>query len=110
MITIEQAGGIFLFIIIVSVQRNAERIFLEAADPLREGLMKRGIIELPVLLALFLQGSVMNIVNAMETNQFPQPSPGPTDPLPKPSSPLPVPPEPKLPNQSSPNTPEILCP
>jgi hypothetical protein len=54
MITIEQADGIFLFIIMLSVQRNAERIFLEAADPLREGLMKRGIIELLVLLALFL--------------------------------------------------------
>lgn len=110
MITIEQADGIFLFIIMLSVQRNAERIFLEAADPLREGLMKRGIIELPVLLALFLQGSVMNIVNAMETNQIPQPSPGPTDPLPKPTSPSPGPPVPKLANQILLNTPEILCP
>lgn len=72
--------------------------------------MKRGMIELTVLLTFFLQGLVINMVNAMETNQFPQPSPGPTDPLPKPSSPSPGPPAPKLANQISPNTQEILCP
>ena len=72
--------------------------------------MKRVMIELLVLSALCLPGPLITIANAMETNQFPQPSPGPTDPLPKPSSPLPVPPEPKLPNQISLNTQEILCP
>jgi hypothetical protein len=72
--------------------------------------MRHGMIELPVLLALFLLGPVINIVNAMETNQLPQPSPGPTDPLPKPSSPSPGPPAPKLANQILPYTQEILCP
>ena len=70
--------------------------------------MKCGMIELMVLSAIFLQGPVINVVNAMETNQLPQPSPGPTDPLPKPSSPSPGPPEPKLPNQISPYTQDIL--
>lgn len=72
--------------------------------------MKRGMIELTVLLTLLLQGPVINMVNAMETNQFPQPSPGPTDPLPKPSSPSPGPPAPKLANQISPWTQEMVCP
>jgi hypothetical protein len=66
--------------------------------------MKRGMIELLVLSALFLQGPIINIPNAMETNQSPQPSPGPTDPLPKPTSPSPGPPEPKLPTQILPCT------
>ena len=65
--------------------------------------MKRGMIQLMVLSAFFLQGS---IANAMETNQSPQPSPGPTDPLPKPTSPSPGPTEPKLPNQILPCTQE----
>ena len=72
--------------------------------------MKHGMIELLVLSALFLQDPVINVVNAMETNQLPQPSPGPTDPLPKPSLPSPGPPVPKLPNQISPYTQDILCP
>ena len=61
--------------------------------------MKRGMIELLVLLALFLQGPFGNITSPMETYQSPEPSPGPTDPLPKPTPPSPGPPEPKLPNQ-----------
>jgi hypothetical protein len=68
--------------------------------------MRRGMIELLVLSALFLQGPIVNLTNAMETNQSPQPSPGPTDPLPKPTSPSPGPPEPKLPNQILPCTSE----
>ena len=71
--------------------------------------MKRGMIEFLVLSALLLQDPVINVVNALETNQLPQPSPGPTDPLPKPTSPSPGPPGPKLANQVSPNTQEILC-
>jgi hypothetical protein len=72
--------------------------------------MKRGMIELSVLLALVLQGLGMNIVNAaVEANQLPQPSPGPTDPLPKPTSPSPGPPAPKLATHMSP-TQEIPCP
>ena len=73
--------------------------------------MKRGMIELMVLLALFLQGP---IANAMETNQSPHPVPGPTDPVPGPTDPLPPkpfppppspgPPEPKQPNQILPRT------
>lgn len=66
--------------------------------------MKRGMIELMVLLALFLQGP---IANAMETNQSPHPVPGPTDPLPPkpfPPPPSPGPPEPKPPNQILPRT------
>ena len=61
--------------------------------------MKRGMIELMVLLAVFLQGP---IANAMETNQSIRPVSGPTDPLPPkplPPSPSPGPTEPKLPNQ-----------
>ena len=61
--------------------------------------MKRGILELMVLSALFLQGP---IANAMETNQSPHPVSGPTDPLPPkpfPPPPSPGPPEPKQPNQ-----------
>ena len=61
--------------------------------------MKRGMIELMVLSALFLQGP---IANAMETSQSIRPVSGPTDPrLPKPIPPPPTPgpPEPKLPNQ-----------
>ena len=61
--------------------------------------MKRGMIELMVLLAVFLQGS---IANAMETNQPIWPEAGPTDPLspkPIPPPPTPGPPEPKQPNQ-----------
>ena len=61
--------------------------------------MKRGMIELMVLSALFLQGP---IANAMETNQSTRPASGPTDPLlpkPIPPPPTPGPPEPKLPNQ-----------
>ena len=61
--------------------------------------MKRRMIEVLVLSALFLQGSIAHIASARETNQSPQPSPGPTDPLPKPTSPSPGPPEPKLSNQ-----------
>jgi hypothetical protein len=72
--------------------------------------MKRGMIELSVFLALVLQSLGMNIVNAaVEANQLPQPSPGPTDPLPKPTSPSPGPPAPKLANQMPPNTQEIPC-
>ena len=66
--------------------------------------MRRGMIKLLVLSALFLQGPIVNFVNTMETNQSPQPSPGPKDPLPKPTSPSPGPPEPKLPNQILPCT------
>ena len=33
--------------------------------------MKRGMIEVLVLSALFLQGPIVNIANAMETNQLP---------------------------------------
>ncbi|RPH79696.1 MAG: hypothetical protein EHM80_07215 [Nitrospiraceae bacterium] len=66
--------------------------------------MRRGMIELLVLPALLLQGPIVNLTNTMETNQSPQPSPGPTDPLPKPTSPSPGPPEPKLPNQILPCT------
>ena len=61
--------------------------------------MKRGMIELMVLSALFLQGP---IANAMETSQSIRPVSGPTDPLlpkPIPPPPSPGPPEPKLPNQ-----------
>ena len=47
---------------------------------------------------------IVNLANTMETNQSPQPLPGPTDPLPKPTSPSPGPPEPKLPNQILPCT------
>ena len=68
--------------------------------------MKRGMIDLLVLSVLFLQGPIVNLANTMETNQSPQPSPGPTDPLPKPTSPSPGPPEPKLPNQILPCTQE----
>jgi len=70
--------------------------------------MKRGMIELLVLSALFLQGPIVNLANPMESNQSPQPSPGPTDPLPKPTSPSPGPPEPKLPNQILPCNQEPL--
>ena len=61
--------------------------------------MKRGMIELMVLSALFLQGP---IANAMEASQSIWPVSGPTDPLlpkPIPPPPTPGPPEPKLPNQ-----------
>lgn len=61
--------------------------------------MKRGMIELMILLALFLQGP---LANAMETNQSIRPVSGPTDPLlpkPIPPPPTPGPPEPKQPNQ-----------
>ena len=61
--------------------------------------MKRRMIEFLVLSMLFLQGPITHTTNVMETNQAPQPSPGPTDPLPKPTPPSPGPPEPKLPNQ-----------
>ena len=66
--------------------------------------MRRGMIELLVLSALFLQGPIVNLANTMEINQFPQPSPGPTDPLPKPTSPSPGPPQPEFPNQILPYT------
>ncbi|HMF85503.1 MAG TPA: hypothetical protein VK598_04045 [Nitrospiraceae bacterium] len=66
--------------------------------------MKRRMIELLALLALFLQGPFGNITSPMETSQSPEPSPGPTDPLPKPTPPSPGPPEPKLPNQILPWT------
>ena len=66
--------------------------------------MRRGMIELLVLSALFLQGPIVNLANSMEPNQSPQPAPGSTDPLPKPTSPSPGPPEPKLPNQILPCT------
>lgn len=61
--------------------------------------MKRGMIELMVLSALFLPGP---IANTMEANQSTRPVSGPTDPLPPkplPPPPSPGPPEPKLPNQ-----------
>lgn len=61
--------------------------------------MKRGMIELIVLSALFLQGPIFN---AMETNPSPHLVSGPTDPLPPkpfPPPPSPGPPEPKQPNQ-----------
>ena len=41
--------------------------------------MKRGIIELMVLSAFFLQGPIANV---METNSSSHPASGPTDPLP----------------------------
>jgi hypothetical protein len=50
--------------------------------------MKHEMIKLMVLSALFLQSP---IANGAETNQLPEPSPGPTDPLPKPSPPTPGP-------------------
>lgn len=62
--------------------------------------MKRRMMEVLILSALFLQSPIAHIACAMETSQSPQPSPGPTDPLPKPTSPSPGPPEPKLPHQS----------
>jgi hypothetical protein len=68
--------------------------------------MKRRMIEVLVLSVLFLHGPMAYIASAMETNQSPQPSPGPTDPLPKPTSPSPGPPEPKLLNQILPCTEE----
>ena len=34
--------------------------------------MRRGMIELLVLSALFLQGPIVNLANTMETNQSPQ--------------------------------------
>jgi hypothetical protein len=68
--------------------------------------MKRGMIELLVLSALFLQGPIVNLADPMETSQSPEPSPGPTDPLPKPTPPSPGPPQPKLPNQLLPCTQE----
>jgi hypothetical protein len=61
--------------------------------------MKRGMIELMILSALFLQGP---IANAMEMKQFPHLVSGPTDPLPPkpfPPPPSPGPPEPKQPNK-----------
>ena len=61
--------------------------------------MKRGMIELMVLSALFL---LSPIANAIETNQSIRPVSGPIDPLPPkpvPPSPSPGPTEPKLPNQ-----------
>ena len=61
--------------------------------------MKRGMIGLMVLLAVFLQGP---IANAMETSQSIRPVSGPIDPLPpKPVPPLPTPApsEPKQPDQ-----------
>lgn len=70
--------------------------------------MKCRMIELLMLSALFLQGPIVNIANAIEMNQSPQPSPGPTDPLPKPTPPSPGPPEPKLPNHLVPLTWEKL--
>jgi hypothetical protein len=66
--------------------------------------MKRGMIELVVLSALFLQGPIANV---METSPSPRPVPGPTDPLPPkpfPPPPSPGPPEPKQPNQILPRT------
>jgi hypothetical protein len=66
--------------------------------------MKRGMIELMVLSALFLQGP---IANTMETNQVSHLVSGPTDPLPPkpfPPPPSPGPPEPKQPNQILPRT------
>jgi hypothetical protein len=68
--------------------------------------MKRGMIELLVLSALFLQGPIVNLAKPMETSQSPEPSPGPTDPLPKPTPPSPEPPQLKLPNQLLPCTQE----
>lgn len=61
--------------------------------------MKRRMIEVMILSALFLQGP---LANAMETHQPPSPVSGPTDPLspkPIPPPPSPGPPEPKQPNQ-----------
>jgi hypothetical protein len=66
--------------------------------------MRRGMIELLVLSALFLQGPIVSLTDTMETDQSPQPPPSPTDPVPKPTSPSPGPPEPKLPNQILPCT------
>ena len=66
--------------------------------------MKRGMIELVVLSALFLQGPIANV---METSSSPRPVSGPTDPLPPkpfPPPPSPGPPEPKQPNQILPRT------
>jgi len=62
--------------------------------------MKRRIIELMVVSAIFL---LSPIANAMEKNQSPQPLSGPTDPLPpKPSPPSPGPTDP-LPKPSLPS-------
>jgi len=65
--------------------------------------MKYRMIELVVLLVLFLQNPISN---GLETNQIPEPSPGPTDPLPKPSPPLPKPsppsPGPTVPGPTAP--------
>jgi hypothetical protein len=66
--------------------------------------MKRGMIELMVLSALFLQGPIAYV---METNPSSQLASGPTDPLPPkpfPPPPSPGPPEPKQPNQILPRT------
>jgi len=54
--------------------------------------MKHGMIKLVVLSALVLQSP---IANGLDTNQLPEPSPGPTDPLPKPPPPTPGPTVPK---------------
>ena len=53
--------------------------------------MKRRMIEVMVLSALFLQGP---IANAMETDQSSYPLSGPTDPLPPKPFPAPPPPSP----------------
>jgi hypothetical protein len=66
--------------------------------------MKRKMIRVMVLLALVLQGP---LVNALETNQSYYPVSGPTDPLPPkpfPPPPSPGPPGPKQPNQILPFT------
>lgn len=72
--------------------------------------MKRGMIELMVLSALFL-GSPL--VNPIDMNQSLRPVSGPTDPLspkpiPPPPPPSPGPPEPKQPSQ--PNQPNQILP
>ena len=68
--------------------------------------MKRGMVELMVLSALFL-GSPL--VNPIDMNQSLRPVSGPTDPLspkpiPPPPPPSPGPPEPKPPSQILPHT------
>lgn len=71
-------------------------------------MMKRQMIHMMVLSALFLQGSLANV---METNPSLYPVSGPTDPLPpkpfppppSPGPPVPPPPSPKPPAPNQPN-------
>ena len=66
--------------------------------------MKRGMIELLVLSALFLQGPIVTLASTMETNPSPSLHQAQQILSPKPTSPSPGPPEPKLLNQTLPCT------